>query len=180
MPYTPPPTHKASILWIFAAGFLVLAILAAVVNPVTGSFGLHGDLPELHWVKTVTITQGVQPGSGNVVHHVPYGPSLYSFWGDTLFCALLASFLAWKAPRTTAWPHWVGLILIFALMCNNIQLGLKELSMVATDKAGDYQYLWFLCVLHWLVGVWSLACMMPLLLFLRRELPLANQNPKEV
>lgn len=149
MPYQ--PSNKSTTLWIFSASLLCLAVASCAYHPVLHTWTWHLDLPELHWAK--------------------HPATLISFLRDCIVAAIIAAGCAWFAKRNSLKAHWVGTILTFGLMCSNIMLGLRELSMVAKDDFGDYPHLWFLCVLHWLTGFLALGCLMPLLLHLRREQP---------
>jgi hypothetical protein len=152
-----PVTNQSRTLWLFAGFLILLGLAVSFYNPVTHQWGWHGKIPELDWTKPT------RPGAK------PHFPTPITLITDCFTAALLAGIAARFAKTGSLKAHWAGALLAFFMMSNNIRLGLLELQLMAKDEFGEFKHLWFLGLGHWILGIGSLAAMLPVLLHIRQQ-----------
>jgi hypothetical protein len=80
---------------------------------------------------------------------------------------IAALVLAHFARKGAQWAHVAGAILAFLFLCVAFKNGFDSARKVASDSAS--RHLWYKASLFWLIAIFSMTALIPLLMHLRRE-----------
>ncbi len=130
-----PPPNKASTLFAYGSGLLLLGFAAILFNPEVGQIGLY-------WKGKSGL---IAAGTGGV----------------------LALVFGCFAKQGKTWAHWAGVILAFLFLCIAFNNGFR--TAYALSKGTVESYHWFKATLFGLIAFLSLAALLPLAVYMRRE-----------